>query len=84
VRTRSFVQRNLTLTGARIRWRPPAFKQTIADELVQHVWPELASGRIRTLVQATFPLAQAGEAHGILDRNEQIGKVVLVVDPALA
>lgn len=84
IRTRAFVQRSLTLTGAQIRRRDTAFKQRIAEELVAQVWPELASGRIRTRIQATFPLAQAAQAHDILDRNEQIGKVVLVVDPALA
>lgn len=84
LRTRSFVQRSLTLTGAQIRRRDPAFKQKIADELVAHVWPELARGRIRTLVQATYPLDQAAAAQEILDRNQQIGKVVLIVDPSLA
>jgi len=84
LRTRSFVQRSLTLTGAQIRRRDTAFKQKIADELVAHVWPELARGRIRTLVQATYALEQAAIAQEILDRNEQIGKVVLIVDPALA
>ncbi|GAA5236638.1 NAD(P)H-quinone oxidoreductase [Verticiella sediminum] len=84
LRTRSFVQRSLTLTGAQIRRRDTAFKQRIADELVEHVWPELERGRVRTLVQATFSLEQASIAHEILDRNQQIGKVVLIVDPAMA
>ncbi|MBA2962174.1 MULTISPECIES: NAD(P)H-quinone oxidoreductase [Ramlibacter] len=84
LRTRAFVQRSLTLTGAQIRRRDTDFKQKIADELVAQAWPELASGRIRTRIQSTFPLERADEAHAILDRNEQIGKVVLVVDPALA
>lgn len=84
LRTRSFVQRSLTLTGAQIRRRDTAFKQKIADELVQHVWPELARQRIRTLVQATFPLEQASAAQQILDDNMQIGKVVLIVDRTIA
>jgi NADPH:quinone reductase len=84
LRTRSFVQRSLTLTGAQIRRRDPAFKQRIRDELVAQAWPALASGRIRTRIHATFAMEAASEAHAILDRNEQIGKVVLVVDASLA
>jgi len=83
VRTRSFVQRSLTLTGAQIRRRDAAFKKRIADELVRYVWPELTRRRIRTVIQATFPLERAAAAQEILDRNEQIGKVVLIVDPSL-
>ncbi|OWT54811.1 NAD(P)H-quinone oxidoreductase [Candidimonas nitroreducens] len=84
LRTRSFVQRSLTLTGAQIRRRDTAFKQKIANELVQYVWPELAQRRIRTLVQAAFPLEQAAAAQQILDDNQQMGKVVLIVDRAIA
>ncbi len=84
LRTRSFVQRSLTLTGAQIRRRDSRFKQQIAEELVAQVWPALSERRIRTLIHTTFPLEQAAQAQDILDRNEQIGKVVLLVDPALA
>jgi NADPH2:quinone reductase len=47
------------------------------------VWPHVKSGAIRTRVQQTFPLPDAARAHTLLDANQQIGKVVLIVDPRL-
>lgn len=83
IRTRAFVQRSLTLTGAQIRRRDPVFKGKIASELVSQVWPQLAAGTIKTHIQNKFPLSQAASAHAILDANEQVGKIVLVVDPGI-
>lgn len=79
VNVRNIVRRRLTLTGATLRPRPPAYKGRIASELVTQVWPLLEEGRIRVHVCATFPLDAVAEAHALLDANEQIGKVVLTV-----
>jgi NADPH2:quinone reductase len=79
VNVRDIVRRRLTLTGATLRPRPPAYKGRIAAKLVEQVWPLLADGRIRVHVCATFPLAAVAEAHALMDANRQIGKVVLIV-----
>ncbi|MFD2181674.1 NAD(P)H-quinone oxidoreductase [Rhodoplanes azumiensis] len=79
---RAVVRRRLTLTGSTLRPRPPAYKGRLAKELVDQVWPRLADGTITMPICATFPLEQVAEAHAVLDANAQIGKVVLVVDPA--
>lgn len=83
VNVRNIVRRRLTLTGATLRPRPPAYKGRIARELVEQVWPLLERGLVRVHVCATFALADVAQAHAVLDRNEQIGKVVLIVDNAL-
>lgn len=83
VNVRNIVRRRLTLTGATLRPRPPAYKGRIARELVEQVWPLLEQGLISVHVCGTFALADVAQAHAVLDRNEQIGKVVLVVDDAL-
>jgi NADPH2:quinone reductase len=83
INVRQIVRRRLTLTGATIRPRPPEYKARIAQELMRDVWPLLESGQMAIDVCATFPLAAAAEAHAVLDANEQIGKVVLVVDANL-
>ncbi|MDC7789717.1 NAD(P)H-quinone oxidoreductase [Rhodoplanes sp. TEM] len=83
VNVRDIVRRRLTLTGSTLRPRPPAYKGRIARALVEEVWPLLADGRIRTRIHATVPLAEVAAAHGMLEAGEQIGKVVLIVDPAL-
>jgi NADPH:quinone reductase len=79
VNVRDIVRRRLTLTGATLRPRPPAYKGRIAAELVAQVWPLLEDGRIRQHVCATFRLAAVADAHALMDANEQIGKVVLTV-----
>jgi NADPH2:quinone reductase len=83
INVRNLVRRRLTLTGSTLRPRPPEYKGRIARELVEQVWPLLERGRIRVHVCATLPLDAVADAHAILDANEQVGKVVLVVDPAL-
>jgi NADPH2:quinone reductase len=84
INVRQIVRRRLTLTGSTIRPRPPEYKGRIAEALVQQVWPLLESGRMRLDVFATFSLAEVAKSHALLDANEQIGKVVLIVDPQLA
>jgi putative PIG3 family NAD(P)H quinone oxidoreductase len=74
-----FVKR-LVVTGSTLRNRPVAEKGRMAGELLRHVWPLLASGRIRPVVQEVFPLARAADAHRLLEANEARGKLVLKVD----
>ncbi len=80
VNIRQVVRRRLTLTGSTLRPRPASYKGAIAAELVRHVWPLIEAGRIATRIHALLPWEQVREAHGLLDRNEQIGKVVLLID----
>lgn len=84
VNIRAIVRRRLTLTGSTLRPRPPSYKGKIASELVRHVWPLIETGRIVTRIHALFPWERVREAHQLLDQNEQIGKVVLLVDPQRA
>lgn len=75
----ALMRRRLTVTGSTLRPRPVAFKAEIAQALKAKVWPLLEAGRIRPIVHATFPLAQACDAHAMMDAGEQIGKIVLTV-----
>lgn len=71
--------RRLTITGSTLRSRPVAFKAAIAQALRERVWPLLEAGRIRPIIHATFPLAEASRAHAMMDAGEQIGKIVLTL-----
>jgi putative PIG3 family NAD(P)H quinone oxidoreductase len=73
------MMKRLNVTGSTLRARDAAFKGEIAQALYKNVWPKLADGTIRPIVQATFPLAEAARAHEILDANEAMGKIVLRV-----
>lgn len=71
--------KRLTLTGSTLRARPVAYKQALAEQLRETVWPLIAEGRVRPVVFETFPLASAAEAHRLMESNQHIGKIVLAV-----
>jgi putative PIG3 family NAD(P)H quinone oxidoreductase len=60
-----------------LRGRPVEEKAAICAGVVEHVWPLLADGSLRTLVHTTLPFAEAAEAHRILEAGHHIGKIVL-------
>jgi NADPH2:quinone reductase len=69
--------RRLVLTGSTLRARNPAFKAAVADALGREVWPRL--GEIRPVIDSTFPLARAGDAHRRMESGGHVGKIVLEV-----
>jgi NADPH:quinone reductase len=73
------MQKRLILTGSTLRARSPVEKGAIAARLLETVWPMIAAGLLRPMVHATFPLAQAAEAHAALEAGDHIGKIVLTV-----
>ena len=76
---RLVMQRRLTLTGSTLRNRSVAEKAAIARDLEKHVWPLLASGTVKPIIDRTLPLEQAAEAHRLLESGEVVGKIVLTV-----
>ena len=79
VNLQTIMHRRLTITGSTLRPRPVADKAAIAAALHQKVWPLLESASVKPIVHATFPLADAAEAHRVLESSAHIGKLVLVV-----
>jgi NADPH2:quinone reductase len=73
------LRRRLTITGATLRPRPVEFKGRIAAALRENVWPLLESRRVRPVVHATFPLADAAAAHRLMESSAHVGKIVLEV-----
>jgi NADPH2:quinone reductase len=76
------LRRRLTITGSTLRPRPVAFKAAIARELRQRVWPLFADGRIKPVIYKTFPLAQAADAHALMESSAHVGKIMLQVADA--
>jgi len=72
--------KRLRITGSAMRPRTVAEKAAIRDALLEHIWPAIAGGRIRSHVHAVFPLALASEAHRLMESSEHIGKIILRVD----
>jgi NADPH2:quinone reductase len=71
--------KRLTLTGSTLRSRTVAQKAAVADAVRLHVWPLLAARKVRPIIYATFPLAEASEAHRLMETSNHIGKIVLTV-----
>jgi len=76
---RPFLTKGLHLVGSMLRNKAPEFKAYILSELVKNVWPKIESGEIKPSIYKVLPIEQAQEAHAILERSENIGKVVLRV-----
>ena len=77
-----FVQvmvKRLTITGSTMRPRTTAQKGAIAADLREKVWPVLDTGRCPPVIHATFPLAQAAEAHRLMESSAHIGKIILTL-----
>lgn len=79
VQLRPLLTKGLHLVGSMLRNRAPEFKAFILSELVKNVWPKLEDGSIRPSIYKTFPIEQAADAHAVLERGENVGKVVLKV-----
>jgi putative PIG3 family NAD(P)H quinone oxidoreductase len=60
-----------------LRSRPVEEKAAICAAVVEHVWPLVADGAVRTIVHTTLPLEQATEAHRLMESGEHVGKIVL-------
>lgn len=69
--------RRLTITGSTLRPRSVAEKGALVDAVRRQVWPLVAEGRIRPVIDAVFPLAQAADAHRRIESGVHVGKVVL-------
>ena len=73
------LRRRLHITGSTLRPRPVAFKAAIARKLREQAWPLFVQGKIKPVVHKVFPLAQAAEAHALMESSTHVGKIVLHV-----
>jgi len=71
--------RNVRIIGSTLRSRAPEVKAQILASLVRNVFPKIEEGKVKPTIYKTLPITQAEEAHAILQRGENVGKVVLTV-----
>jgi len=74
----TIMRRRLTLTGSTLRPRSAAFKSLVAEELARTVWPLVEEGMLKPVIDSTFSLADAADAHRRMEAGEHMGKIVLV------
>jgi len=78
----SLIGKRLQVIGTALRARPldgPEGKRAIVEAVVASVWPMIATGTVRPVIGARFPIEQAGEAHRVLAAGETVGKILLDV-----
>jgi putative PIG3 family NAD(P)H quinone oxidoreductase len=73
------MRRRLTLTGSTLRARDEGFKTLVAEEIARTVWPHVEAGRIKPVIDRTFPLEQAADAHRRMEAGDHVGKIVLTM-----
>ena len=66
-----------TITATSLRARPLAEKAAVVAAVREQVWPLLAQGRVRAVVDRTLPMAEAARAHRVMEAGEHVGKIVL-------
>jgi NADPH:quinone reductase len=74
------MRRRLTVTGSTLRARDESFKTLVANAVKDKVWPLLESDKLAPVISATFPLAQVGDAHRLMESSKHVGKIILTVE----
>lgn len=76
----TLMRRRLTVTGTTLRARSVDEKAVLVNAVRDKVWPLVESGRVRPVIHQRFPLAQAAEAHRVMEASTHVGKLLLVTD----
>ena len=71
------MQKRAVLTGSTLRPRPTAFKQQVKQALLEHVWPRIERGELRVIIDKTYAMRDAADAHRRMESSEHIGKILL-------
>jgi NADPH:quinone reductase len=74
-----FFRKGLRLIGSTLRNRPSEMKGQILASLEKKFWSRFSSGKLKSIIYKTLPMSRVEEAHEILQRNENLGKVVLTL-----
>ncbi len=75
----TLLRKRAAVLATTLRARPVEEKAAIARSTVEHVWPLLASGQVRPVVDRVLKMSEAAEAHRVVAASEHVGKVVLAV-----
>jgi len=72
--------KRLTHTGSTLRPRPVTFKASVAAALHEKIWPLLEARKVVPVIDSTFPLTRAADAHARMEASAHVGKIVLTVE----
>jgi NADPH2:quinone reductase len=72
--------KRLIHTGSTLRPRPVTFKARVASTIHEKIWPLFEARKVVPVIDSTYPLVRAADAHARMESSEHIGKIVLTVD----
>jgi putative PIG3 family NAD(P)H quinone oxidoreductase len=75
----TLLTKRAAILATRLRPRPVAEKAAIVASVVENVWPLIADGHVRPVIDRILPLDDAAEAHRVVEASEHVGKVLLTV-----
>jgi len=78
----TLLSRRGLVAATSLRGRPAAEKAAIVAAVQQHVWPLVAGGAVRPVIDRVLPLGEAAQAHRVLEASEHVGKILLSTDAA--
>ncbi|MBQ3224820.1 MAG: zinc-binding dehydrogenase, partial [Oscillospiraceae bacterium] len=76
---KNIYKKNIRIVGSTLRSRTPEMKAEILASLVKDIWPKVEAGFIKPTIHAVLPITEAEDAHDILYKGQNVGKVVLKV-----
>lgn len=80
INLRTLMAKNLLLTGSFLKPQTDDIKTQIAEDVAKNIWPLFESKKIKPIIYKTFPLADAAEAHKLMESSAHIGKILLTID----
>lgn len=72
------MKRNITIASSTLRARTVENKASIVQEVIKNVWPEIKSGKVKPVVENTFPLDKAVVGHRLMESNRHFGKILFL------
>lgn len=73
----ALLRKRASVHATSLRARPADEKAAIVSSVIEHVWPLVAFGRVRPVIETVLPLADAGQAHRLMETGDHVGKILL-------
>jgi NADPH2:quinone reductase len=71
------MSKRIQINGSMLKPRTNDFKAILAAEIEEHIWPLIAQGKIKPILNKVFPFVQAADAHRLMESSAHIGKIIL-------
>jgi NADPH:quinone reductase-like Zn-dependent oxidoreductase len=71
------MQKRISMAAATLRSRTDAEKAAVVAATLEHIWPLISAGQVVPVIHAVLPMAEAAQAHRLLDDGTHIGKILL-------